>query len=486
MTDATPASIPSTASLELRIAGWASRRGLWIGVIALILAMQFKWWWVPTPDSAGYCSNARSIAAGKMERLGSTKLIQPPGYPLLIAPSFWFGDKPWVALTINNTLLLAALAAAIWVWLSPLAGPATPMLTALAMANVSLWRYSRMNLSEPAAMLWMLTCALAMRRLLQSSAPGPRLAWALACGVLATIAGLTRIVGGTIVAGMGLALLLAGWRGLWPWRRSLGLGVLIGALGVIGPVGFLLYDHAQTDPGNLDYLHYLTDQNPDLAANLIEGVRLRLSEVGGLLLPGMFKARSQPGQWWHVNIAIYLGVMAVVLLGMIRVLRRGCEPVILAFPFFFAVCCVYAYPSVTRYMLPMLPVLVLAMWSALAGLRGHRHSIVLLLLLGHLGVAIGQRIGTLDDELALHRRWPGVERVITPLRDDPRPIGCLGITTEERLFFSWPIDRNIVKHTDPAAIDPSIHWLLVPAAEPLPSGFEPRDGDGQVRLLERR
>lgn len=472
-------------TLENRIASWAARPRPWIVLIALMILFQFKWWWTPTPDSVLYCSNARAMLHGKMERLGSRQLVQPPGYPLLIAPSFLFGDQPWTILTLNQMVLLAAVAAAIWLWFKPIIGPATPLLTALVMANLSIWRYSRMNLSEPPTMFWMLLAAISLDRTIRCPDWPSRLLWAVIGGLLAGMAGLTRIVGVSVALGMGLALLLRAFGGNSPWPRSLILATIIGALGLAGPVGFLLYDHAHEQPGGRDYLFYLADKNTNVITTFIEGMRLRISEIGGLMLPGMYKARSRPGVWLHINIAIYLTVCAIMIRGLWRVLRKRPEPMILGFPAFFIICSIYAYPSVTRYMLPVLPVLIAGIWFGLEGLKRHRHTLMLILLIGHLGVSIGHRLTTIGDELALHRRWPAVLQIMEPLKNDRREIGAAGFETEFRMFMVWSIDRKIVEIADASRIDPRIHWLLIKPGDPVPPGFHERSANEFLKLLER-
>ena len=77
----------------------AARPSRWFPLVALFLAVQVGPWWYTSPDSSCYLSIARSFSRDDGPRnLGNRFLFYPPGYPLLLAPTFAFGDRPFAAI----------------------------------------------------------------------------------------------------------------------------------------------------------------------------------------------------------------------------------------------------------------------------------------------------------------------------------------------------------------------------------------------------
>src|SRR5712692_3869386 len=74
--------------------------------LAVLMALQVSPWWYATPDSAAYLSVARSIAIhGTLSNLGNPHIAYPPGYPLLVSPTFLFAVKPFVLIGAIHWLL---------------------------------------------------------------------------------------------------------------------------------------------------------------------------------------------------------------------------------------------------------------------------------------------------------------------------------------------------------------------------------------------
>ncbi|MBI1899573.1 MAG: hypothetical protein HYS13_00485 [Planctomycetia bacterium] len=83
-------------TLEVRLRAIAGRFWPWFAVVALLLAVQVKWWWEPGPDAASYLSIARNMAEGRLQRFESAHVRYAPAYAALLAPTFLVSDEPFL------------------------------------------------------------------------------------------------------------------------------------------------------------------------------------------------------------------------------------------------------------------------------------------------------------------------------------------------------------------------------------------------------
>ncbi|MHC4768284.1 MAG: hypothetical protein ACYTEI_06185, partial [Planctomycetota bacterium] len=138
--------------LEKQLDAANQRPWIWLVVIAVLMAVQIKWWWEPGDDASSYLSIASNLADGRLQRLDSAHLRWAPGYPVLIAPAFWLSDRPFLLISLIHWGLAMALAGGLLLWFRRVAVPAAGLLTMLVMVNVSLWDLYRLTLSELAFM----------------------------------------------------------------------------------------------------------------------------------------------------------------------------------------------------------------------------------------------------------------------------------------------------------------------------------------------
>ena len=120
--------------------------------VVLLLVVQIKWWCIPGFDAPSYLSIARHMAGGELARFDGALLHHAFGYPLILCPSFWWDDRPFLIIALIHCVLALLLMWGLYLWTRRLVGQAAPLFTTLVMVNVTLWTSYRFSLSELAFM----------------------------------------------------------------------------------------------------------------------------------------------------------------------------------------------------------------------------------------------------------------------------------------------------------------------------------------------
>src|SRR5262245_60560475 len=183
------------ATWEQRACAAAQRPAWWFAVLAVLLALQIKWWWQPCPDAVTYLSIARHMAHGELQLFGSPHVRMAPGYPLLVAPAFLISDHPFLLIALIHFVLAAALTVAVYLWFRRLAGSAAVPLTALVMVSACLWQMYRYAISELAFMTALMWAAYALDRLIRATSWRQTASWAALSCLLTLLTAYTRQVG---------------------------------------------------------------------------------------------------------------------------------------------------------------------------------------------------------------------------------------------------------------------------------------------------
>ena len=354
-----PVAEPARARLGRKA---AAAPGLILFLIALALLFQVSSLWLPTRDGAAYLSIARSMVSGEgILRFGSPQLHFLPGYPALIAPAFLISDQPFLWISLLHWLLSVAFLAGCYAWFRRHAPEHALLLTALSVLNVSVLYYFRRTLSEAAFMPLLIWTAVLMDRMLEkspSSASGFQLvlttaATAYLCAI--------RMAGVALACGFACALLAAVRGGDLSLRRAAALASCVVLAPLAVALSLVYYDHAVADLGERGATYYreLTRHAVPLHEQILNGARLRLQEVGRVLLPGAFKAY---GGWLNPIMLLYLPAAAAVAVGWRQLLRRQPSALLVACPFYVGLYIVWPHDQGTRFMTPLVPVL----WAAIA------------------------------------------------------------------------------------------------------------------------
>ena len=457
-------------------------------LLALLLAVQISALWYPTPDASGYLSIARSLAAGTgPTNLGSRQLYLAPGYPVLISPAFLLADEPFLVLSVIHWSLAVALMLGVYVWARRHLPAAALLLTAVVMVNVELWSLLRRTLSETAFM----TLLVWEINLLHWAANAVSTRVALARTALAALGmaalALTRQAGLMIAAGFGVAMLLQAYRGQVSRSRAFIVTLSVGLPAALAVAGLARLDRVMAAAsGSATYVDQMVDPSLPWVDQLGEGLRLRISEVGRLTIPGMFKAYARRGDWLNVNMAVYLPLAVLLLVGWAKWLRRTGDVFALTLPFYLGLYIIWPFDQATRFTVPMLPLLLACIWSALERLGRYRVGIFRALWVGHLAAALGYWL-VIDLPRAWEdgTQWPAVRQMAAVLCADQGPVLAAEVPTDTQWMLQFALDRRVREQSPGTAIEAEIRWIVTTNAAARFAGFVPHVQAGNYHVLCR-
>jgi len=477
-------------ALEAALARAEARPRRWLIALGLLPALQISAMWYATLDGVAYLSIARRLAAGAAPmRLGDAQLGYPLGYPLIISPAFLTGARPWLVLAVLHYLLAVVLLLGVQRWARQRLGAAGIWVTALVMVNVNVWILYRRTLSEAAFCAVMIWTVLALDRLLGTLADGDAARRSLAAASLVAVPLLilltaVREVGLLFAAGFAVALGARVWRGALAWRAALpalAAVAMVGgvAIGVVRPERL-----AAAGPAFAGRLVGYADAATAVDGSLGERLRLRVTEIGQLLVPGMFKAYGDG--WLDLNQLVFVPLCAAVAFGWWALWRRGADVLTATAPLYLGVYLAWPYAGGTRYLLPLLPLFWACVWEAGAPLRRRRTTFALLAV-AHLGVALGYLV-VIDAPRAraCDRHWPTVDRLAARIAAAGGAVTAAGVPSCVRLMFELSLDRPVREARAGEAVAPDTIWLLTPQASAAVDGFVPSAADGDYAVARRR
>ncbi len=476
----TRAKFPNPQALDQR--SWAL-----VVVLVLLLAMQIKWWWQPTPDAACYLSIARHMSEGRLALFDTPHLKYAPGYPAIIAPAFWVSPRPFLAISLIHFALAVSVLGAVLVWFRRLTGPAALLLTAFVMVNVGLWAIYRRTLSELAFMAGLMWSVHALHAAATSQTFRRTALWTAVSVLLLIFTCYVRQVGVFLLCGLTVTLGVRAIRREESWRRAVALTAAVSCPVVVALLGLIVWDQqmsAVAGQNAKSYHEYMVADGMTPAAQIVEGVRLRLSEFGRLLIPGMHKAYARPGEWFDVNTIVY-AVLAAFLAGCWwKQTWRSNDILLWTIPIYVAFFATWPFDQGTRYMVPILPVLVLCLWSALGRLQWRRQIVI-----GLVAVHAAVSIGNWARDLQLRKTnsvWPQLAELAEPLRTEATPWGIGGVETDLYAMALLEVDRCVVKLSGDVDADlPLPPWLITDIESPAPAGFTELRRAGTLRLLKQ-
>jgi hypothetical protein len=473
--------------LEQRLSAANKRWWLWLVLIALLLAVQVKWWWEPGDDASSYLSIAQNMAQGRLERMGSAHLRWAPGYPLLIAPAFWLSDRPFLVISVIHWALAMALAGGLLLWFRRVAAPAAGLLTMLVMVNVSLWELYRLTLSELAFMAWLVWSVHALQRVVDSDRARAAVAWSALATLVIIFGAYTRHVTVFVVGGFGLAMAVRALQGRARWTRAVVTTVSIGAPVFVAVLLLVLWDRGRGLEAGGDarsYMQYFGAESMTPLQQVIDGVRVRVGGTGRLMLPGMHKANPSEGPWFYLTMLVYASVAVALIVGWWRLVRRNADILLLTAPIYVAFFVVWPHARSTRYLVPILPVMVAALWGLLDRFETGRLRVLLVLVVLHAAVAVGAWLKDLDS-CRLHAAWPQLEPLIEPMSADPGHVAVCGVDKDRYRMLLILMNRGAQRVNEPDSIDASAQWLIMPADQRPPPGFVVERAVGDLTVLSR-
>ncbi len=469
-----------------------SGRAVWFALMALLLALQIKWWWQPCPDAVSYLSIARHMAHGELERCDSPHVVMAPGYPLLVAPAFLVSDKPFLIIAVMHFVLAMLLMAAVYLWLRRWADSAAAPLAALVMSGACFWHNYRNTISELAFMTALMWAAYALERLIRAATRRQTALWGAAALVLSLLTASTRLVGVFLLAGFAAALLVCALRQQITSRRAAGLMALIGVPVSIAVLALVAWDHAMAARAGgsaKSYAQHMAADGLTPLQQVVEGLRLRISECGRLLIPGMYKAYARPGQWLNPVMPLYIALAAGLGWAWWKKARDGGDLLLYMLPAYLGLYVVWPFDQGGRYMLPVLPILALCLWGLLERLPRRRFTVLLALVMAHAAVSLGYWTRDLRF-VQYHDQWGEVARLGEHLRAEPNAAAWHDREDRRqleslRLMLAYEINRPLANTAAESTISPEVRWLVVPSEGGSIPGFAPLASAGPLTLLER-
>ncbi len=422
--------------------------------------------------------------------LGSPKLHYAPGYPVLISPAFWFGERPFLLLMAVQWAFAVAFMLGVYCWAKRWFAGSELWITALVMSNVSLWMHARTTISEMPFMALLVWTAYALDRLATIQSPRAAVGWSLSIGMLIAALSMIRPVGILVVTGYAAVVFLLARKGQMTWLRAVATTIGVGAPAVAAILALLLFEEHNATTygtrGDPTYLHEFKSADMPLPVQLLEGVRVRASEVGRLLVPGMNKAYAKPFTWLNVNMAIFIPVFAAMVWAWWNVAGESGSTLLFMLPCYLALYIVYPSDQGTRYLLPLLPVMVACLWWLVWNMTRHRSQILAGLVAAHLLVAIGYSTQSSFRLAHMNHQWQAIDAFTEIMRGEPRQVLCWNTSFGVRELTMVASDRWCAEMRGAdAPIPAEVGWLVADVDSPSCPGFVERARQGDLKLLAR-
>jgi hypothetical protein len=486
--------IPSISGVWHGLVG--SPAWVWVALWSLLLIAQtIGPLWYKAPDSCAYLSIARSLAtAGHPTNLGHDHLMYGVGYPLLISAVFLADADPFLLLSLVHTGLAIFYVTGIYFWSRRYAARAALAIALVAVGNVIVLCNFRRPLSEAFFLPVMIWLVYALDVLSNSE----RVAWAplAAAAVLISVLVVIRQAGILFAGGFALQLAIAAWRKQLSWQRAIGLALAVGLPGVACVGAMVAYDQqiaAQADANsNLDiFLRSAHEVTPDRAIQpflwqFAAGIRVRISEIGRLLVPGMFNSYATNELWLDPNLIVYVPLFATLVLGYVRLVRRQVNAFAMTMPLYAAIYAYWPFNQGGRYLMPLLPLLLVCLWFALEKMGQWRVPLLRAVVAIHLGVALGywllvDRPRAVADELL----WADVHQLADAIRLQSGRFAMDEGMGDECMMLDFVLDKHIPHRLQGQPVDEAADWLIGRVTAPIPSGFSQSEEIGPFRLMCR-
>jgi hypothetical protein len=482
--------------MEARSSFWRDSAPWWfLAWAGLVLAQILTPLWYPTPDACCYLSIARSLVRGDAPaNLGSRNLIFGIGYPLVISPAFLLGTSPFLLVSAINAVLATVYLAGVVIWARRHAAPAAWPVALLVVGNAIVLALLRRALSEAAFMAALIWFVVLLPRFPGPLRRGPLLA---AAGLLVALV-LIRPTGILFAAGWVILLVLQiRARALPLGRAAWAAAVVILPAAAALTAGFV-YSRAITAQenastwSNLDvFLHSARSPAPEVAGSSVplqclEGLRVRINEIGRLTVPGMFASYGRAGDWRDVNLLVYLPLFGLLWVGWWKAVRQQPDVYLLTFPLYVALHVYWPFNQAGRYFVPQLPLLLVCLWRALETCGGWRLPAIRALVAAHLLVALEHWL-VLDRPRAVRdaQHWAEVARLSEPIRTFGGTVLTAASLDPVHLQLQFLLDRPVLHRPDGLPARREVRWLVLPAGADERQGFVPNVTAGPYRLLRR-
>ena len=352
-----------------------------------LFAIQIGRLWYATPDAAGYLSIVRSIAQNHVAaNFGNSQPYYSIGYPLLISPAFLIDERPFLVVSLMHFFWAIVLIFGVYCWARRCLPEGAFWITSLTVVNVSVWDLYRRPLSEISFMAVLMLSVNLSDKIWRSETIRRRIGWIACVTLLTTLLALIRPVGIMVVAGFGLASARSAMAGRIRWAQAVVTTLAIGVPASAALAAMINHDRIEANrSGNISYVHQIVDNDTTPVEQIVEGIRTQVSDIGRLLMPGMYKCFNHRGSWFNANMMVYVPLCVLIGLGWKRLFVATNDVLVLTLPWYMLVYVVWPYDQSTRYVAPMLPVWVASLWHVFGRLEPKYRRILY-------GITLGTRL----------------------------------------------------------------------------------------------
>src|SRR5262249_34121915 len=156
-------------------------------------------------------------------------------------------------------------------------------------------------------------------------------------------------------------------------------------------------------------------------------------------------------------------LFVAVAIGWWRLVRRRGDVFAYSAPLYLGVHLWWPYLAGTRYLLPLLPLLVASIWIHLEPYRRWRLGFVAASLLPHLGVAVGYwLVRDLPEARACARQWPAVQHLAARIGPDAQGVTAAEVPPCVALMLAMTLDRPVWQADAHSAADARTRWIVAP------------------------
>ena len=389
-------------------------------------------------------------------------------------------------------LLSVAFLSGAYVWLKRQTPEHALLLTVLSAINVSVMFYFRRTLSEAAFMPLLMWSAVWMDRALDNAQRPRGLQYALLATPAAAYLCTVRLAGAALVCGFALMLVYRLYAREITSTRAVVYALFAAALPLAAALSLVFYDRSLSAASSQSTSYYdeLTRHPLPLYEQIFTGIRLRIQEIGRLLIPGAFKVY---GGWLNPMMLVYLPFAAAILIGGYREMRARPTVLLLALPFYCGLYVIWPHDQGTRFMTPMVPVLwlCLATFALTSRWRAQARRVFPWLILATAVTSLVYLVGDRLDErkLAPYWRLTDIMATIIPV---PAHIGFIRTSSSFSANSFAPIctvkfDRrcNEIPDRTTLAAPPEVQYIAVLGPYLDLPGFAPVLKREQLTVLRR-
>jgi hypothetical protein len=439
----------------------------WLGLFLLLVFIQIdSYWWTMNSDVAAYLSIARSVWTNQgITCFGEKQLYFSPGYPLLISPAFLISSKPFLYIGLINGIFASLFVLGVYRWMRSIVPEAALWLTGLSIMNVSFGIIFRALFSETSFMAVAIWTIIMLNASASSADSTKTWVWAIPGSIMLVLLSAIRYPGLLVGFAFAIALFFQVRKHNLKARKAVMLAAVVTLPALLTVTTLLIYERANISVDSVRngmmYTNQIFAKHSSLSEQILEGLRLRISSVGRLLLPGMFKTYGRAGQWLNPSMIIYIPLTCLIIYGWWKLLRRKPEVFGLMFPIYLLLYIIWPYDQGTRFLLPMLPLLWACLWMYLRRFQIYRLRIITLLLLLHTLILIGYWQREIPDTRQWKQAWPLVEEIASIIGSQ-NGLAVYEIPPNIRIMLKYEIDIpiTVLSEINSNSIPLKFQWIL--------------------------